>query len=303
MQDRAAGLDPAWDRLRATWQRQYEVRERRLAQTLGSATIPKVAVSGEPFVTAVVQFMAERRDVATTWDKLVPDRRTRLGQRWSDLGEEIVRKFAASQPSVATNAADGPAAPPPRRTPWDVVEGWLLNGSTFPDAYREVWMEFKAWLREAARDRWDETRLRRVNDSIDLTIRRPDGSVAGSLQGGGLSDGQRNTAVLALLLADGDGPVVVDQPEDELDAAFIYDQLVPMLRAVKDRRQIIFVTHNANLPVNGDAELVYALDARDGRGQRRAEGGLDRAEVGDAVLDIMEGSREAFRRRRAKYGF
>ena len=76
-----------------------------------------------------------------------------------------------------------------------------------------------------------------------------------------------------------------------------------MLRRVKSRRQIIMSTHNANLPVNGDSELVYALEARDGHGVVLTQGGLDRPLVTKAVLDIMEGSEEAFRRRREKYHF
>ncbi len=65
----------------------------------------------------------------------------------------------------------------------------------------------------------------------------------------------------------------------------------------------MLVTHNPNLPVNGDAELVVALETRDGRGVPRAQGGLDIDKVNRAVLDIMEGSRTAFQRRRDKYGF
>jgi hypothetical protein len=74
-------------------------------------------------------------------------------------------------------------------------------------------------------------------------------------------------------------------------------------------RQIIVVSHNANIPVNADAELVLALEIRDKRGQQKlvdgklAVGGLDRREVKRAVEDIMEGSEEAFRRRSEKYGF
>ena len=64
-----------------------------------------------------------------------------------------------------------------------------------------------------------------------------------------------------------------------------------MLRKVKSKRQLIMATHNANLPVNGDAELVYAFEARDGRGAERAQGGLDQRAVTKAVLDIMEDRR------------
>ena len=144
----------------------------------------------------------------------------------------------------------------------------------------------------------------RVEDSVDLVLYRADGSgVAGRVSDGSLSDGQRNTAVLAVLLAKSEAPLVLDQPEDELDSNFIFRELVPMLRRLKSSRQLILVTHNANLPVNGDAELVYALTTRDGHGVRCAEGGLDRADVTEAVLEIMEGSELAFQRRREKYHF
>ena len=118
-----------------------------------------------------------------------------------------------------------------------------------------------------------------------------------------LSEGQRNTALLSLILAEGEGPIIIDQPEDELDSNYIFSDLVPLLRGAKEKRQLILATHNANLPVNADAELIYAFDARDGRGSKRAEGGLDRAGVTRAVLDIMEGSEKAFKRRSEKYHF
>jgi hypothetical protein len=76
-----------------------------------------------------------------------------------------------------------------------------------------------------------------------------------------------------------------------------------MLRKVKMKRQLIMSTHNANLPVNGDAELVYAFEARNSRGEVLAQGGLDQEKVTKVVLDIMEGTEEAFRRRREKYHF
>ncbi len=109
--------------------------------------------------------------------------------------------------------------------------------------------------------------------------------------------------MLNLLLARGDGPIVIDQPEGELDSSFIYKNLVDDFRKVKSRRQLIVATHNANLPVNGDAELVLALKGEAGRGRIQVQGGLDRKEVVEAVLDIMEGSEQAFRRRSEKYHF
>lgn len=78
---------------------------------------------------------------------------------------------------------------------------------------------------------------------------------------------------------------------------------MPLLRNVKLKRQIIVSTHNANIPVNGDSELVYSLYANMGKGKVRAEGGLETPLVRDTVLHIMEGSEEAFKRRREKYSF
>lgn len=77
-----------------------------------------------------------------------------------------------------------------------------------------------------------------------------------------LSTGQKATAVLLLLLLlDSESPLVVDQPEDDLDNRFITDGVVPIMRQEKRRRQFIFSTHNANIPVLGDAELILGLGA------------------------------------------
>jgi ABC-type cobalamin/Fe3+-siderophores transport system ATPase subunit len=152
-------------------------------------------------------------------------------------------------------------------------------------------------------EKWEKIRCSRVQDVVDMKLFRADGSLAGSISEGTLSDGQRNTAALALLLAQEGGPLVIDQPEDELDSNFVFRELIPMLRKVKSNRQIIMATHNANLPVNGDAEFVYAFEANNNQGVAISHGGLDREDVTKAVLDIMEGTEEAFRRRREKYNF
>jgi ABC-type enterochelin transport system ATPase subunit len=139
-------------------------------------------------------------------------------------------------------------------------------------------------------------------------LRRQDGSVAGDIEEG-LSVGQKCTAVLALLLALDTRPVVIDQPEYEIDNEFTYREMVPLLRKVKERRQVIVVTHDPNIPVNADAEMIHALAAVDGRGTikivngRQAVGAIDEQHVRIAVEEIMEGSEEAFRRRFVKYGF
>lgn len=121
-----------------------------------------------------------------------------------------------------------------------------------------------------------------------------------------LSPGQRSTAILLLIMQESKDPLLVDQPEDDLDNRFIYDDIVKRLRAAKPIRQFLVATHNANIPVLGDAEQIVALDARetDGgpvRGVVRARGSIDASHVREAAEEILEGGREAFALRQAKY--
>lgn len=124
-----------------------------------------------------------------------------------------------------------------------------------------------------------------------------------------LSTGQKATAVLLLLLLESEGPLVVDQPEDDLDNRFITEGIVPKMRDEKRRRQFIFATHNANIPVLGDAELIIGLSAAGEAGQGHAElkaeymGSIDNYQVSEMVKEVLEGGRAAFETRRVKYGF
>ena len=124
-----------------------------------------------------------------------------------------------------------------------------------------------------------------------------------------LSTGQKATAVLLLLLLESDAPLIVDQPEDDLDNRFITEGIVPRMREEKQRRQFIFSTHNANIPVLGDAELIVGLSAAgesDSGWARVAPehtGSIDSPSVCELVEEILEGGREAFETRRRKYGF
>ena len=124
-----------------------------------------------------------------------------------------------------------------------------------------------------------------------------------------LSTGQKATAVLLLLLLESDAPLVVDQPEDDLDNRFIADGVVPKMRQEKLRRQFLFATHNANIPVIGDAELILGLVASGEAGQGRARispehmGSIDSRPIQALVEEVLEGGRSAFEKRRAKYGF
>jgi len=120
-----------------------------------------------------------------------------------------------------------------------------------------------------------------------------------------LSKGQRATALLLLLLGASTSPLVIDQPEDDLDQRFVFQGVVQQLRALKGTRQVLVSTHNANIPVLGDAELVVALEG-DGDHGWPIEGGvgsLDEQSVRVLAEDLLEGGRAAFNERRYLYGF
>ena len=116
------------------------------------------------------------------------------------------------------------------------------------------------------------------------------------------SQGQRSAALLAFLLAFGEEPLVLDQPEDDLDNHLIYDLIVRQIRENKQRRQLIVVTHNPNVVVNGDAEMVHALDFTNGQCHVVQRGALQEPAVRDEICRVMEGGREAFARRWARLG-
>jgi DNA repair ATPase RecN len=116
------------------------------------------------------------------------------------------------------------------------------------------------------------------------------------------SAGQRSAAVLAFFLAYGDEPLILDQPEDDLDNHLIYDLIVRQLRESKKRRQVIVVTHNPNIVVNGDAELIYVMDFRAGQCVISESGCLQHGAVREEVCRVMEGGREAFQKRYERLG-
>jgi ABC-type cobalamin/Fe3+-siderophores transport system ATPase subunit len=120
-----------------------------------------------------------------------------------------------------------------------------------------------------------------------------------------LSTGQQCTAILHMLLLENVDPLIMDQPEDNLDNAFIAERIVFELRAAKTSRQFLFATHNANIPVFGDAEWIGVFSAAEQRGALPldAQGSIDVPAIRDQVANILEGGREAFIQRKEKYEF
>lgn len=117
-----------------------------------------------------------------------------------------------------------------------------------------------------------------------------------------LSPGQRCSAILPILLINGDSPLVIDQPEDNLDNRLIRQVIVNILASIKLRRQVILATHNPNLPVLGDAEQSIILRAvKERQCTLDGIGDLDESQIVKCITDIMEGGREAFQYRQAIY--
>lgn len=117
-----------------------------------------------------------------------------------------------------------------------------------------------------------------------------------------LAHGQKCTVVLSVAMAEGNFPLIVDQPEDALHAPYIEDNIVSTLRRDRGSRQCIFATRNANVLVSGDAEQVIIMDGDADRGWVQRSGSIDRFSTRDLVLLHLEGGIDAFQRKQAKYG-
>ncbi len=118
------------------------------------------------------------------------------------------------------------------------------------------------------------------------------------------SYGQQAGSILTILLNQEFGPLIIDQPEDDLDNKVIH-QITENIVAAKHKRQLIFSSHNANIAVNGDAELILTFDHNSDKsaGEIIGSGSIDKEEIKLKVKDIMEGGVKAFEMRKTKYDF
>ncbi|MDO6655000.1 TrlF family AAA-like ATPase [Anaerobacillus sp. 1_MG-2023] len=268
------------------WNNQTDLRKGAISELLSNEAIPKISgAQNQSFIQVDINPMGDANHFNSIWGEIPHDGRSRMGRNWEDIGVVLYENYMISD----------------YKNPWELFSIWLNERDEMPTDLQEFHENLKIHFYENYVEMYNELKLTRVDDLIDIILFRNDGSRAGSLVDNGLSDGQKNTAILTLLFSEGKSPIVIDQPEDELDSDFIYNELVPIIRKMKINRQIIVATHNANLPVNGDSELIYALSTDLGKGKTRTNGGIDNPNVRQAILDIMEGSEEAFRRRKEKY--
>lgn len=148
-------------------------------------------------------------------------------------------------------------------------------------------------------EQYDQIELLYPNDDIKVKYKPNEESGFKALSVS--SAGQRTTAILTFILSFGDIPLLLDQPEDDLDNRLVYDLIVDRLKKAKDKRQIIVVTHNANIPVNSDSELIISMNSETKHVEKKEHGSIDRASIKKEVCDVMEGTEEAFNRRSMRY--
>jgi PHP family Zn ribbon phosphoesterase len=307
--------------------------------------LQKSRVDGEEFIRLRRQIeelrpLRERRQQARRVEKEQADRRRKLLAEWEDFKAEDFRRLDRAAKKVNQRLRDRVQVEvtaagdrePLFRILRDNIGGRLseaietLRGATdlsltrFVEACRTgteaVTKEFGVTPAQADRLARAEPEVLMRIEELDLppttAIRLNTGPLGESPSWQTLEDlstGQKATAVLLLLLLESDAPLIVDQPEDDLDNRFITEGVVPRMREEKQRRQFVFSTHNANIPVLGDAELIIGLAASgeaDGGHARIAPehmGSIDARPVRELVEEILEGGKEAFERRRRKYGF
>jgi len=118
-----------------------------------------------------------------------------------------------------------------------------------------------------------------------------------------LSLGQQQSVLLGILmLSKSKKPLIIDQPEDNLDSEFIFKTIVMNLRKIKEARQVIIVTHNANIAVLGDAELIVPLKSTSVKSHIINSGSIDRQDTREVCCEILEGGKSAFKQRQTIYG-
>ena len=181
---------------------------------------------------------------------------------------------------------------------WENLDTLITDMRKLPDPPASWTIQdkrFRDYLQKLPPERVDRLALYCPEDEVEVEFREKKGGSWKPLPQG--SPGQQAAALLAFILGHGKEPIIIDQPEDDLDNALIYELLVRRLREVKQHRQVIVVTHNPNIVVNGNAELVLSLKVDQGQTRIGCYGGLQDQSVRDEICRVMEGGREALERR------
>ncbi|GEM66247.1 hypothetical protein SF1_42290 [Sphingobacterium faecium NBRC 15299] len=145
----------------------------------------------------------------------------------------------------------------------------------------------------------DEIELILPEDEIEVQYKSATNTAFKSLSTA--SAGQKTTAILTFILSYGKLPLILDQPEDDLDNRLVYELIVDRLKQAKEKRQLIVVTHNANIPVNGDAEYIISMDTESRILKVLHTGTVEQMSIKKEICDVMEGGETAFEMRSKRY--
>lgn len=172
----------------------------------------------------------------------------------------------------------------------------IRNGKDINDTLSSRFIELIKGMDEA---QIDAIELLLPEDEIEIEY-RPN-STAPFKMLSTASPGQKTTAILTLILSYGEVPLILDQPEDDLDNRLVYDLIVDRLSQAKEERQIIVVTHNANIPVNADAEYIISMSSDQDILKVLTTGTVDQDDMKKEICDVMEGGKGAFDMRYERY--
>ena len=244
---------------------------RRGADAIHLTSIVREAVTGSGLrrekIEAIARAVAESDDPMNQWD-------------------DILQEFEALADFDGSNSGQDTLPPTP-----------LLSGSGLAVT------DIRKIASRLTNEGWLELALTELVDSPLFEYRAREAEYIPLVNA---SAGQQATALLKALLNQSGPPLIIDQPEEDLDNPVIFE-IVEQLWNAKTRRQLIFVSHNANLVVNGDAELVVCCDYRaagdQSGGKISGTGAIDIEEIRTAIKIVMEGGEHAFKLRLEKYGF
>ncbi|MGW6151173.1 TrlF family AAA-like ATPase [Bacillus mycoides] len=160
-------------------------------------------------------------------------------------------------------------------------------------------IRFRNMVRKLSDDQIDKLEILMPEDEIKVSYKQNDSAKWKPLSNA--SAGQKTSAILAFILSHGSVPLILDQPEDDMDNYVIYELIVKKISDTKNKRQIIIATHNANIPVNGDSEYIIVMNSESKLIKVLREGTVENNEVKNDICAIMEGGEKAFQMRSQRY--
>lgn len=295
---------------------ELEAKVKRLGEH--EAALTKLREAGSTLVQEIEAherlLRTERKKVIANWTQPISGERIRvtlqdMGNRQAAEAQlrQLIRKPGEEFSSDIYRASDAGApsgllADLIEQTPvanrWAKLESVrsVLRDSTFvdPKGLDRRFARHLEQLRVSTPEDLDRISIWTPEDRLKLELVKVDGTVEDIETG---SAGQRTAGLLGLVLSLDDSPLIIDQPEDDLETRLISSLVVSGLRQLKQDQQVIVVTHNPNIPVNGAAEQIVEMRFVMGQIRTGTMGALQRQEIRRAVCEVMEGGKDALDKR------